>query len=308
MTHNKPLAAMFLMRHRPLRVCRPDSERLRLLSRVQGSNRILIPLLPHALSLREKQIQQNYRPIIGIHKWFARRPGTVFRSLLLAEYNSSEPLETGYWHEHKLKGVIADPFMGGGTPIYEANRLGFSILGADTNPMAFWVVRQALGHLAIHSFVSAAEEVASAVEDIVGELYETRCGTCGQTAQAKYFIWVKTERCPSCQAVNDLFPGYLLAKDSRHPKHVVVCNQCGCLNEYDEKPSKDTPLPCAECSGACVHGRAGTPETGPMQAMWNRVRVPLKRFWPSARPPDVGYGVPLQGVQTDPHGTVLQTP
>lgn len=43
------------------------------------------------LALREKQIQQNYRPVIGIHKWFARRPGTVFRSLLLAEFGS-EPL------------------------------------------------------------------------------------------------------------------------------------------------------------------------------------------------------------------------
>ena len=24
------------------------------------------------LALREKQIQQSYRPIIGVHKWFAR--------------------------------------------------------------------------------------------------------------------------------------------------------------------------------------------------------------------------------------------
>ncbi len=31
-----------------------------------------------ALALREKQIQQNYRPIIGVHKWFARRPGRYF--------------------------------------------------------------------------------------------------------------------------------------------------------------------------------------------------------------------------------------
>jgi putative DNA methylase len=38
------------------------------------------------LALREKQIQQNYRPIIAVHKWFARRPGTLFRSLLLAEF------------------------------------------------------------------------------------------------------------------------------------------------------------------------------------------------------------------------------
>ncbi len=27
-----------------------------------------------SLALREKQIQQNYRPIIAVHKWFARRP------------------------------------------------------------------------------------------------------------------------------------------------------------------------------------------------------------------------------------------
>ena len=133
------------------------------------------PTFATRLALREKQIQQNYRPIIGIHKWFARRPGTVFRSLLLAEYNGAEPLETSYWREHKLIGVIADPFMGGGTPIYEANRLGFSVLGADTNPMAFWVVRQALGHLNTQEFASAAEEVASAIENIVGEFYKTTC-------------------------------------------------------------------------------------------------------------------------------------
>src|SRR4051812_17221154 len=31
------------------------------------------------MALREKQVQQNYRPIIAVHKWFARRPGTLFR-------------------------------------------------------------------------------------------------------------------------------------------------------------------------------------------------------------------------------------
>ena len=48
-----------------------------------------------ALSLREKQIQQSYRPVIGVHKWFARRPGTLFRSLLLAEFNG--PLDDAAW-------------------------------------------------------------------------------------------------------------------------------------------------------------------------------------------------------------------
>lgn len=38
-----------------------------------------IPLVA-ALALREKQIQQHYRPIIAVHKWFARRPGTPPRT------------------------------------------------------------------------------------------------------------------------------------------------------------------------------------------------------------------------------------
>lgn len=30
-----------------------------------------------ALALQEKQIQENYRPIIAVNQWFARRPGTL---------------------------------------------------------------------------------------------------------------------------------------------------------------------------------------------------------------------------------------
>jgi putative DNA methylase len=42
------------------------------------------------LTLREKQIQQNYRPVIAVHKWFARRPGTLFRGFILSE-SASRP-------------------------------------------------------------------------------------------------------------------------------------------------------------------------------------------------------------------------
>jgi adenine-specific DNA methylase len=43
-----------------------------------------------AHALREKQIQQNYRPYVAVHKWFARRPGSLFRGLLLAEFASGD--------------------------------------------------------------------------------------------------------------------------------------------------------------------------------------------------------------------------
>lgn len=39
-----------------------------------------------AQAAREKQMQQSYRPVISVHKWFARRPGALFRSLALVEF------------------------------------------------------------------------------------------------------------------------------------------------------------------------------------------------------------------------------
>ncbi len=44
-----------------------------------------IPFIAN-LALQEKQIQHNYRPIIAVHKRFARRLGTLFRGLLLSEF------------------------------------------------------------------------------------------------------------------------------------------------------------------------------------------------------------------------------
>ncbi|MGO8942404.1 MAG: DNA methylase [Syntrophobacteraceae bacterium] len=203
-----------------------------------------------SLAQKEKQIQQNYRPIIGIHKWFARRPGTVFRNLLLAEFNGENSLQEDYWRAHQFNGVIADPFMGGGTPILEANRLGFSIVGADINPMAFWIVRQSLAPLDLDAFGQNAEAVICDLEREIGSLYITTCKLCNGFADVKYFLWVKTQSCPECGAENDLFPGYLLAEAERHPCHVVACRKCGELNEFKKQPTKSNPEPCYACGEA----------------------------------------------------------
>lgn len=200
-----------------------------------------------ALAKKEKQIQQSYRPIIGIHKWFARRPGTVFRNLLLAEFNGEYATDSGYWKAHNFEGIIADPFMGGGIPIFEANRLGFSVIGTDINPMAYWIVRQSLTHLDLEAFTDIANQIILDVESEVREYYRTRCNICDGDAEVKYFIHVKTQPCPECGRKNDLFPGYLLASAVRHPKHVVVCSHCEELNEYDEKPKIDKPGECQNC-------------------------------------------------------------
>ncbi|MGH8556215.1 MAG: DUF1156 domain-containing protein [Methylococcales bacterium] len=207
------------------------------------------------LALREKQIQQNYRPIIAVHKWFARRPGTLFRGLLLSEF-LNKPLHETFYQANSLKRIkVADPFMGGGTPLIEANRLGCDIVGFDINPMAYWIVKQEIEHLDLDDYVQAANSLRGQLEKEIGHLYRTRCVFCGnQDTHVKYFLWVKNISCRKCSKPIDLFPGYLLASDSRHPKNVFLCHACGQLTETVDR---NTPGDCQHCgAGLSVEGPA----------------------------------------------------
>lgn len=190
------------------------------------------------LALREKQIQQTYRPIIQIHKWFARRPGSVFRSLLLSEFGE-RPLSEDYFLSHDIGAVIADPFMGGGTTVFESSRLGMSVIGRDINPMAWWTVRQGVSPLDLTAFRAEAERVISDVRDEVGDLYRTRCTCCGEDADVKYMLHVKTCLCPACGTRVDLFPGLRVSDAARHPREVYHCPEC---NELHEVEKTDHPV------------------------------------------------------------------
>lgn len=199
-----------------------------------------------SLALREKQIQQNYRPIIAVHKWFARRPGTLFRGLILSEY-SDRPLKEAFFSANDFKGIsIADPFMGGGTPLIEANRVGCDVLGYDINPMAWWIVNREIEYLDLKKYRKSATDLMQTLEEQIGELYRTTCLKCGSgQAHVKYFLWVKQKECPHCGKDFDLFPGYLLSEDKRHPLNVLVCVSCGDLNEVIDRKH---PGQCASCS------------------------------------------------------------
>jgi putative DNA methylase len=188
-----------------------------------------------SLALREKQIQQNYRPIIAVHKWFARRPGTLFRGLLLSEFGK-KPVEDTYYCTNSFEGVtIGDPFMGGGTPLLEANRIGCNVIGMDVNPMAAWIVREEIDALDLNAYRKKAEALLDHLSREVGHFYKTRCPLTGRKdADVKYFLWVKTGVCAECRKRFDLFPGYTLAEDSRHTSYVLVCPSCGDLNEVDD--------------------------------------------------------------------------
>jgi putative DNA methylase len=242
-------------------------------------SRFDVPLIA-SLALKEKQIQQNYRPIIAVHKWFARRPGTLFRGLLLSEF-ADRRLDETYFDGHDFAGkVIADPFMGGGTPLIEANRVGCDVLGYDINPMATWIVREEIQHLDHVRYRNAASKLVSSLENELGVFYRTKCPIFGDAdVSVKYFLWVKTVPCDACGAVVDLFPGYLLADNTRHPLNVLVCAECGALAEVADLrspgrcpccramllvdgPAKRGRCPCKACGNITKYPRK---DTGPLQ-------------------------------------------
>lgn len=219
------------------------------------------------LALKEKQIQQNVRPVIAVHKWFARRPGSLFRALLLAEF-ADGPLSEAYYATHRFDGLrIADPFMGGGSPLLEANRLGCDVAGWDVNPMAWWIVRQEIASLDLESYLEGARAIGESLALEVGDLYRTRCNACGGAAEVKYFIWVKTRPCDGCGQSIDLFPGYLLAAAERHPRNVLICAACGGLTEVEDRRRLGD---CAHCrsplllDGPAGRGRCLCPGCGAM--------------------------------------------
>jgi len=221
-----------------------------------------IPFIAN-LALREKQIQQNYRPIIAVHKWFARRPGTLFRGLVLSEF-IEKPLREAFYESNELHGVrVADPFMGGGTPLIEANRVGCEVIGYDINPMAYWIVKQQLEHLDLAAYTDAAKRLRVSLEKQIGQLYRTRCEYCDSVdAHVKYFLWVKVQECTGCGNEFDLFPGYLISRDRRHPKNVFVCAKCGKLTETEDRLQP----------GKCSHCKAKFLSSGP--AKRNRCKCP----------------------------------
>ena len=68
--------------------------------------------------------------------------------------------------------------------------------------------------------------------------------------------------CPSCNQEFDLFPGYLLADDTRHPVNVLVCSKCGELNEVAD----------LKVLGNCKTCQSELKRTGP--ASRNQCRCP----------------------------------
>src|SRR5882672_3954692 len=163
------------------------------------------------------------RPIYHIHKWWAQRLGSVFRSILLSAFSppGTDVLTAFYTRRLPSNKVIFDPFMGSGTTIGEAIKLGFRAIGQDINPVSHFLVKNAL---AAHSRSKIMQEFEAMEADTAPSLrrfYQTRIGSGlfpdELIAEVLYYFWVKVLACPGCGKHVDLFSRYIFSQHA-YPK------------------------------------------------------------------------------------------
>jgi putative DNA methylase len=188
------------------------------------------------------------RPIYHIHKWWATRLGSVFRGITLGAL--SQP-GTDVWAQfymtHDLAGkVVLDPFMGSGTTLGEAVKLGAKAIGCDINPVSTFLVRQAFTPVPEAQLRRAFERLERDVAPEIRRYYQTRDPQTGELIQVLYYFWVKTVTTPEGEVI-PLLSRYVFAQDAypkKKPRAQIVCPGCWSVLEdrYDA-----TGLRCKHC-------------------------------------------------------------
>ncbi len=211
-----------------------------------------------ALAQRESWRKEVYRPVYHLHKWWAKRLGSVFRGIILGcLLPETADLEEAFYQKHRFVGVsLFDPFMGSGTTIGEAHKLGCMSLGRDINPVACESVRIALGPLNRSRLQGAFSHLSSTVGEQIRGLYASEDET-GRFCDVLYYFWVKQVPCPECGSAVDLFTHYVLARNAypdRKPEVQILCPRCG--NIFCALNGQDATT-CGQC-GLSFNPHVGT--------------------------------------------------
>lgn len=189
------------------------------------------------LILKERR---HPRPYQLIHPWPGRRPGILFRSLILASLlNENE--EKRFWkilfskkkENIGIGKIFLDPFMGSGTTIIEALTFNLKAIGVDINPFAVFLARKIIEPVNIKKLVKTANKLIDNLKKTFNSLYITTVD--GNKRNVRAFFWVKKIKCKKCGKYVKLFKNYKLAKFKG--RVWIYCPHCNSISlvEDDEK-------------------------------------------------------------------------
>lgn len=233
-------------------------------ARLIESDAFAFEFLSH-LAERESWRKEIHRPVYHIHKWWAQRLGSIFRGILLGSVLPEDSdLRESFYRQHAIANVtVLDPFMGSGTTIGEAHKLGMTALGRDINPVATRSVRVSLGPLDRRRILAAFEELSEKVEQKIRRLYRSTDSR-GYVCEVLYHFWVMQAACPDCATELDLLPSHIVARNA-HPdrkSHVQVrCPHCAIIFPITQSPDDVICPSCSHRFNATIANTSGAKAT-----------------------------------------------
>ena len=183
------------------------------------------------LAERESRRKEIHRPVYYLHKWWAKRLGSVFRGILLGGLlPEKESLLDNFYSSLSFPNTnVFDPFMGSGVTIGEAHKLGLTALGRDINPAAAESARIAFGPMDKKQIYHEMENLKKTVGQSILKLYRS-FDSKGSPCDVLYYFWVMQANCPQCLESVDLFPSRVIAKNvyaDLKPTVQILCPDCG---------------------------------------------------------------------------------
>lgn len=211
-------------------------------------------------------------PIYQAHRWFARRFSSAFRALLVAAELESA---ADFWHSF-YKGVdysgktILDPFVGGGTSVVEAARMGASTIGIDVDPVACAITRFELGAYDIPDLNEDLESLQRKVGKRLARYYGS-IDESGTPRQMLHGFWVQVINCKRCNSRIEAHPHFQLAYEAEGDRQWAFCSTCHHVHEL-RKDAK--AFRCKRCRkrntigpGPNSKGKVTCPDCGTQEAL-----------------------------------------
>lgn len=187
------------------------------------------------------------KPAFFIHKYFARRITCNFRMMLLGvllpqDVNIGDYLYDSFSDAKLDDFTVLDPFMGGGTTLFETCRLGGKTIGCDLQPLSKFVTKALLKKINVKAVRTALKDLENNVAPKIMKYQKTVCPKCGKTADIMYTFHVKTvhDKC----GYHELYSNYVLALKGQ--VFTLVCPDCGEVYEHNFKEKGTAYCPCCK--------------------------------------------------------------
>jgi hypothetical protein len=194
-------------------------------------------------------------PAYQAHRWWARRPPALLRSVLVAAALPGYVPEAEFWSAYgseaqPLAGmVVKDPFLGGGTTLVEAARLGAVVAGSDVDPLAVMISEHQLRPARAADVVAAGEDLIKHLSSRLRRYWPAVVDPDGSRWEPLHYFTVAEVTCPACALVGPLYRSLVIGRSVGHPGSVVrdvaVTAFCpACFGVHDVPAGRKTIVCC----------------------------------------------------------------